>query len=115
MCGIIAVLLADPSAAVNQEIYDGLTSLQHRGQDAAGMFAISVLSVFVFVCLLGKSKGKNIHRLLLLDSSPSLTHPPTFTSNILLNKQASSPPTNAAACTYTRTMASSATSSSSST
>jgi glutamine phosphoribosylpyrophosphate amidotransferase len=36
MCGIIAVLLADPSAAVNQEIYDGLTSLQHRGQDAAG-------------------------------------------------------------------------------
>jgi glutamate synthase domain-containing protein 1 len=46
MCGIIAVLLADPSAAVNQEIYDGLTSLQHRGQDAAGM------SVCMCVCLL---------------------------------------------------------------
>jgi amidophosphoribosyltransferase len=37
MCGIVAILLADPSAAVNQEIYDALTSLQHRGQDAAGI------------------------------------------------------------------------------
>jgi len=36
MCGILAILLADPSAAVNQDIYDGLTALQHRGQDAAG-------------------------------------------------------------------------------
>jgi amidophosphoribosyltransferase len=36
MCGIVAILLADPSAAVNQEIYDALTALQHRGQDAAG-------------------------------------------------------------------------------
>lgn len=37
MCGIVAILLADPSAAVNQEIYDALTALQHRGQDAAGI------------------------------------------------------------------------------
>lgn len=36
MCGIIGILLADQAAAVNQEIYDGLTALQHRGQDAAG-------------------------------------------------------------------------------
>lgn len=39
MCGIVAVLLADPSAAVNQELYDSLTSLQHRGQDAAGTYS----------------------------------------------------------------------------
>jgi len=34
MCGIIGVLSNTP---VNQEIYDGLLVLQHRGQDAAGM------------------------------------------------------------------------------
>ncbi len=34
MCGIIAILSNTP---VNQEIYDGLLVLQHRGQDAAGM------------------------------------------------------------------------------
>jgi len=34
MCGIIGVLSHTP---VNQEIYDGLLVLQHRGQDAAGM------------------------------------------------------------------------------
>lgn len=32
MCGIIAVLLADKAAHVNQMIVDGLTVLQHRGQ-----------------------------------------------------------------------------------
>lgn len=37
MCGIIALLLADENAWVNQLIFDGLTVLQHRGQDAAGM------------------------------------------------------------------------------
>eukprot|EP00611_Tribonema_gayanum_P024246 TRINITY_DN5313_c0_g1_i1.p1 TRINITY_DN5313_c0_g1~~TRINITY_DN5313_c0_g1_i1.p1 ORF type:complete len:162 (+),score=49.86 TRINITY_DN5313_c0_g1_i1:56-541(+) len=37
MCGIVGILLADRDAAVNQELYDGLTMLQHRGQDAAGM------------------------------------------------------------------------------
>eukprot|EP00640_Fibrocapsa_japonica_P000590 CAMPEP_0113945670 /NCGR_PEP_ID=MMETSP1339-20121228/49340_1 /TAXON_ID=94617 /ORGANISM="Fibrocapsa japonica" /LENGTH=631 /DNA_ID=CAMNT_0000951355 /DNA_START=5 /DNA_END=1900 /DNA_ORIENTATION=+ /assembly_acc=CAM_ASM_000762 len=37
MCGIVAILLANQDAAVNQEIYDALTILQHRGQDAAGM------------------------------------------------------------------------------
>ena len=34
MCGIIGIYAKQN---VNQEIYDGLTTLQHRGQDAAGM------------------------------------------------------------------------------
>lgn len=34
MCGIIGILAKH---AVNQSIYDGLTVLQHRGQDAAGI------------------------------------------------------------------------------
>ncbi|MGQ0657462.1 MAG: amidophosphoribosyltransferase [Chromatiales bacterium] len=34
MCGIVGIVGKSP---VNQAIYDGLTVLQHRGQDAAGM------------------------------------------------------------------------------
>jgi len=34
MCGIIGIV---SQSEVNQEIYDGLTVLQHRGQDAAGI------------------------------------------------------------------------------
>ncbi len=34
MCGIIGIVA---NSAVNQTIYDGLTVLQHRGQDAAGI------------------------------------------------------------------------------
>ena len=37
MCGIIALLLHDRSQHVNQSLFDGLTVLQHRGQDAAGI------------------------------------------------------------------------------
>ncbi|GMH51633.1 hypothetical protein TL16_g01050, partial [Triparma laevis f. inornata] len=37
MCGIIGILLANEDQHVNQMIFDGLTVLQHRGQDAAGI------------------------------------------------------------------------------
>ncbi|MGO2415577.1 MAG: amidophosphoribosyltransferase, partial [Cobetia crustatorum] len=34
MCGIVGLMA---NASVNQALYDALTVLQHRGQDAAGM------------------------------------------------------------------------------
>ena len=34
MCGIVGMVSTSP---VNQDIYDALTVLQHRGQDAAGI------------------------------------------------------------------------------
>lgn len=37
MCGVIGILLGDRNAQVSPELYDGLTILQHRGQDAAGI------------------------------------------------------------------------------
>lgn len=37
MCGILGLLLADEDEHVNQMLFDGLTVLQHRGQDAAGI------------------------------------------------------------------------------
>lgn len=37
MCGIIALLLADDDSLCVQDLIDGLTALQHRGQDAAGV------------------------------------------------------------------------------
>lgn len=37
MCGIIGLVYANPNLHVNQALVDGLTMLQHRGQDAAGI------------------------------------------------------------------------------
>ena len=37
MCGIVGIAGVNP---VNQSIYDALTVLQHRGQDAAGIATI---------------------------------------------------------------------------
>jgi amidophosphoribosyltransferase len=34
MCGVIGIVSRNP---VNQALYDGLTVMQHRGQDAAGI------------------------------------------------------------------------------
>jgi amidophosphoribosyltransferase len=39
MCGIIGILFAN-GENVNQSLYDGLTVLQHRGQDAAGIVTL---------------------------------------------------------------------------
>ncbi|KAJ1459541.1 glutamine phosphoribosylpyrophosphate amidotransferase [Pelagophyceae sp. CCMP2097] len=37
MCGVIAILLADGEKQCCADLVDGLTTLQHRGQDAAGL------------------------------------------------------------------------------
>ncbi len=44
MCGIIGVISKNP---VNQEIYDALTIVQHRGQDAAGIMTSANNRVFL--------------------------------------------------------------------
>ncbi len=49
MCGIIGIVSNSP---VNQSLYDGLTVLQHRGQDAAGIMTCDEDRMF-----LRKSKG----------------------------------------------------------
>ena len=41
MCGIIGLLLNEKHRDVHQLLFDGLTVLQHRGQDAAGMVTLS--------------------------------------------------------------------------
>ena len=37
MCGIVGIVATSP---VNQSLYDALTVLQHRGQDAAGIVTV---------------------------------------------------------------------------
>ncbi len=44
MCGIIGIV---STSAVNQALYDGLTVLQHRGQDAAGIMTCDDGKVFL--------------------------------------------------------------------
>jgi amidophosphoribosyltransferase len=44
MCGIVGVV---GHAPVNQEIYDALTVVQHRGQDAAGIMTCEEGRVFL--------------------------------------------------------------------
>ena len=39
MCGFIGIA-GQPGTDVSAEIYDGLISLQHRGQDAAGILSL---------------------------------------------------------------------------
>lgn len=46
MCGIVGIAGVTP---VNQSIYDALTVLQHRGQDAAGIATIDGKIIFVYV------------------------------------------------------------------
>lgn len=52
MCGVVGILLADRQAQVSPELYDGLTILQHRGQDAAGIATSNGRKMF-----LRKDKG----------------------------------------------------------
>lgn len=44
MCGVVGVLA---NTAVNQEIYDALTIIQHRGQDAAGIMTCDHSRIFL--------------------------------------------------------------------
>ncbi|HEY7752490.1 MAG TPA: amidophosphoribosyltransferase [Steroidobacteraceae bacterium] len=44
MCGIVGIVGTGP---VNQRIYDALTVLQHRGQDAAGIMTMDEQALFV--------------------------------------------------------------------
>ncbi|KAL7680686.1 putative amidophosphoribosyltransferase, glutamine amidotransferase type 2 domain-containing protein [Plasmopara halstedii] len=47
MCGIIALMLANKYEHCNQGLYDGLTVLQHRGQDAAGIMTCEKKRLFL--------------------------------------------------------------------
>lgn len=47
MCGIVALLLAECDGHANQELFDSLTALQHRGQGQSNMAQVfgSILAV----------------------------------------------------------------------
>lgn len=44
MCGIVGI---SATSSINQEIYDALTVLQHRGQDAAGIMTVAQGELFL--------------------------------------------------------------------
>ncbi len=52
MCGIVGIV---GRSSVNQQLYDALTGLQHRGQDAAGIMTVENGELFV-------SKGRGLVR-----------------------------------------------------
>ena len=45
MCGVIGIT-SNSSSPVNQQLFDGLTLLQHRGQDAAGITTLDQKHLF---------------------------------------------------------------------
>jgi glutamine phosphoribosylpyrophosphate amidotransferase len=47
MCGIVGIVARSP---VNQQLYDALTVLQHRGQDAAGIMTADGGELFATMC-----------------------------------------------------------------
>jgi len=50
MCGIAGIV---GTSGVNQRIYDALTVLQHRGQDAAGIATVAEGELFTAATALG--------------------------------------------------------------
>ena len=50
MCGIVGIVSSDD---VNQQIYDSLLLLQHRGQDSTGIATMEILFSYT------KAKGLN--------------------------------------------------------
>ena len=44
MCGILGIV---GKSAINHQLYDGLTLLQHRGQDAAGIATCEERQLFI--------------------------------------------------------------------
>ena len=54
MCGLVGIVGTSP---VNQRLYDALTVLQHRGQDAAGRLQ----SVVGYQRLAGRRDGALVH------------------------------------------------------
>ena len=46
MCGVLGIVGKSP---VSTSLYDGLTVLQHRGQDAAGILSCDENGVVIFV------------------------------------------------------------------
>jgi len=50
MCGIVGIVSSSP---VNQQIYDALGLLQHRGQDSSGIATLDSQSFHIF-----KTKGQ---------------------------------------------------------